>query len=555
MPMPHSLTHSLRRRRRPAPAPLSLLALLAGAFAAVTIGLAASGARAAAGAHGSRPALGAAATAPLHLTPLLPGSAAGALSAHRAGRAPAAASVLGPAQLRSSYSLPAFGARAQKIAVVSAYNDPHAQADLNAYTSRYRIRPCTSANHCFEVLNEKGRRSPLPGPDPTGGTWVSESAIGTQTARGLCQSCSIMLVEASSSGRGDLSAAVNAAARAGATVIVTTFGFVEDPAFDPGYAQDYSHAHAIVVSASGDAQGGEYGYSGEAEFPSALPNVLAVGGTQLDFAGGRYRSESVWPGTVSGCSLYEPASTWQAHDAAAVGCQTRRAVADLAAMASPGVPVHITGTGVPGGPWYEASGTSVSAPIIAAVIGLAGSLGAREGSTLYSRALSDPSALRNITTGENAPDCTSAICRGQHGYNGPSGLGTPYGLAAFLPSGGALARRNPRVTLTVASGGLHPGRSWSVFASLHNANPFAVTGILTLRRTLRIGGHLRTVFFAQSPVRVPPLAGSRVRLLIRSRWRGLLRARRHLQVYLFLRVHGPVRPTLLVTRTTSLAAL
>ena len=52
----------------------------------------------------------------------------------------------------------------------SAHTTTHrAEADLNAYTKRFDIPACTTANHCFRKLNQDGATSPLPVPDPTGG--------------------------------------------------------------------------------------------------------------------------------------------------------------------------------------------------------------------------------------------------------------------------------------------------------------------------------------------------------------------------------------------------
>ena len=127
------------------------------------------------------PAITLAPAAPLH-----PGA--------HAARAPQA---LSPSVIHGVYALPARGARGQTIAVVSAFDDPHLQADLSAYDRRFGLPPCTFQNKCLRKLNESGKPSPLPGTDATGGTWITESALGTEIAHGVCQSCSVLLVEAS----------------------------------------------------------------------------------------------------------------------------------------------------------------------------------------------------------------------------------------------------------------------------------------------------------------------------------------------------------------------
>jgi hypothetical protein len=215
-------------------------------------------------------------------------------------------------------------------------------------------------------------------------------------------------------------------------VIVTSVTPTSDGS-DADWKGSFSHPKAAVVAATGDSQFSQWGY-GPINFPSSLPNVIAVGGTRLSLGrAGGYGGERVWEGTVSGCSFVTSAPSWQKKDAAKVGCGSERAVADLSAMADPGAIVRITGAGMPGGPWYAATGTSVSAPIIAGVIGLAGSVGSKEAQMLYQRAQSDPHAFHDVVKGANGPGCKTAICKAVRGYDGPTGLGTPNGLAAFLP--------------------------------------------------------------------------------------------------------------------------
>jgi subtilase family serine protease len=351
----------------------------------------------------------------------------------RASIAQAGGAPLGPAQLRRAYELPSAGAPHQTVAVVSAYPDRYAQADLNAYSRRYHLAPCTAAKRCFRVLNLGGGGAPSLAQDPDVARWVTESAISTELVHGICQTCQIVLVEARDDTAASFAAAMTAAGRTGATVIVSSFSEPEGIT-NLSYAASYNQARAAVVIAAGDAAGA-FGYTGQPLFPASLPNVIAVGGTVLHTRpDGAYAGEAVWSGTVSGCSLYEQAARWQAREAHAVGCRSQRAVADVAAMAEPGAVVYIAGLPDGGGPWYAATGTSVSAPIIAAVIGLAGSAGADEARHLYAAAGARTGhPFHRIVSGENAPGCRSAICHGERGFNGPTGLGSPAGLAAFLP--------------------------------------------------------------------------------------------------------------------------
>ena len=467
--------------------------------------------------------------------------------------AAAAANGLTPTQIRRAYGLPSRGAPGQTIAVVSAYDDPHAQADLNAYDAHFGLPACTSGNRCLRKLNQAGKPSPLPPADPTGGQWITESALGTEVAHGICESCRILLVEANTDLKADLSAAANTAATAGATVIVTSFVLAEEP-FDPQYASDYSHPRAVVVAAVGDPPAGEIWGGTAASFPSAFPAVIAAGGTDLALSrNGGYGSETAWQGTVSGCSIYEQKPAWQSPVVPADVCPSR-AVADVAAEADPGVPVLITGIQGPGGgPLYNADGTSVSAPIIAGVIGLAGSVGANESQMLYKHARSEPKAFHDIVNGENVPGCVNVICKAGPGWDGPTGLGTPNGLAAFLPSGGALSQSHPRVTISVPRAQLHANSRWVTHVTIKNGNLVAARGSIVVKSRVRIGGRSRVLTFARATVALPPVDSTDQRLVI-THWRLLLKARGTVQGSIQLQVRGPAGGAVTVTKQIELHA-
>src|SRR5271168_2749829 len=71
---------------------------------------------------------------------------------------------LTPEQLHAAYSLPTatFPSSTQTIAVVDAFNDPTAEADLGVYDKQYGLPECTTANGCFRKLDQEGHTSPLP---------------------------------------------------------------------------------------------------------------------------------------------------------------------------------------------------------------------------------------------------------------------------------------------------------------------------------------------------------------------------------------------------------
>jgi hypothetical protein len=448
---------------------------------------------------------------------------------------------LRPKDLRDAY-FPGEPAEApasepQTIVLVDAYNDLHAEADLEVYDREFGLEECEKANGCFEQLNEQGESENLPFPtseaerkatlvvceDPLEAKatrekacakifesegWAVEISTDIEVAHAICQhNCHIVLVEAASTSYADLEAAEETAARlgrertgTGATEISNSWGgsepeprsgrrskAVDSPAFN--------HPGMVVTAAAGDdgylnwteaaqaaATGEEY-YAG-ADYPASSPHVVAVGGTRLTLsAAGAWQSETVWNDDPrdgdenfgaggSGCSQYFEAQPWQHEvpDWSEVGCEDRRAVADVSADGDPysGVAIYdsvpdpheVAGKTV-NTPlyWWPIGGTSVASPIVASLFALAGGAHGVEypAQTLYAH-LETP-LLHPVTAGGNGEcddlyssgcsgsmdplsplDCgegvlicnTAAHCAG-HYYDGPAGVGTPNGIDVFKP--------------------------------------------------------------------------------------------------------------------------
>ncbi len=320
----------------------------------------------------------------------------------------------GPADLQSAYVLPSATAGAgQTIAIVDAYNDPNAEADLGVYRSQYGLPACTTANGCFQKVDQNGGTK-YPRNDSG---WAQEISLDVDMVSAICPNCHILLVEASSSSFANLGAAVNRAATMGAQAISNSYGGSD--ASDANYGQYYNHpGHAITVSS------GDNGYG--VEYPASSQYVTAVGGTNLvRSSAARGWTETVWSGAGSGCSAYNTKPSWQLD----TGC-AKRTVADVSAVADPNTGVAVYDSyahlGVSG--WLVFGGTSVSAPIIASVYGLAGNATAvNYGSYPYSHTTS----LFDVTSGSNGTCTVAYLCTAGPGYDGPTGLGTPNGTGAF----------------------------------------------------------------------------------------------------------------------------
>ena len=67
------------------------------------------------------------------------------------------------------------------IAIVDAYNDPTAEADLNVFSSTYGLPACTTANGCFTKVNQRGTKS-YPKAD---GGWALEISLDIQWAHAI----------------------------------------------------------------------------------------------------------------------------------------------------------------------------------------------------------------------------------------------------------------------------------------------------------------------------------------------------------------------------------
>jgi hypothetical protein len=349
-------------------------------------------------------------------------------------------SAYGPADLQSAYELTAasHGAgRGETVAIVDAYDDPNAAADLAVYRSEWGLPACAAG--CLTVLNQDGRTSPLPAGDPTGG-WELEESTDLDMVSAICPDCHIELIEANSSDISDLGAAEDAAAASGARFISDSWGG-HDAYSSTDYDQYFNHPGDVITVAAGDLGFG-------ASYPAASPFVTSVGGTTLTRAPGTARgwTESVWSGTGSGCSLSEPKPSWQtADDSAPDGC-LNRTDNDVAAVADENTPVWLYDSYPFQGSspqWGTVGGTSVASPIVASVYALAGA--PLRDSYPASYPYQHASDLFPVTSGSNGP-CESTrpyLCTAGVGYNGPTGLGTPDGTAAFTAPAHAVTLFNP----------------------------------------------------------------------------------------------------------------
>ncbi|MFF0750619.1 putative Ig domain-containing protein [Streptomyces sp. NPDC004267] len=339
----------------------------------------------------------------------------------------------GPTDLQSAYALPASAGAGATVAIIDAYDDPSAESDLATYRSQYGLPACTTANGCFKKVDQNGGTN-----YPTADSgWAGEISLDVDMVSAVCPSCHILLVEANQPSMADLGTAVNRAVTMGAKYVSNSYGGGEDSTDPSSDASYFNHPGVAITVSSGDS-----GYG--VEYPAASQYVTSVGGTSLTRASGTPRgwSESVWGssaggnGAGSGCSAYTTKPSWQ-HD---TGC-AKRTVSDVSAVADPATGLAVYDSYQASG-WNVYGGTSASAPIIAAVYALAGTPAA--GSYPSSFPYAHTASLNDVTSGANGSCGSSYLCTAKAGYDGPTGLGTPNGTAAF--TGGSTGGNTVTVT-------------------------------------------------------------------------------------------------------------
>lgn len=311
-----------------------------------------------------------------------------------------------------------------------------------------------------------------------------------------------------------------------APVISISFGTCEAYYPSPIYRAAFQQANAqgiTIVAASGDSgaagcdfhNGDPVATHGRSPvYPSILPEVTAVGGTEFADQGGNYWAasnlanmssalsyipETVWNETAAGSlsasgggfsQLYgRPA--WQ--DAPGVPPDNARFIPDISMPASLHTPAYV----ISQGQTHGVGGTSAAAPVMAAVIALLNQyLGSRGGQgsaalgninpQLYRLARTAPGVFHDIVAGDNyvpcgqgSPDCTSGILgfAAAPGYDMATGIGSPDMNALFTNWTGAT---NP-VTLSLEPGATSAtlNDTLTVTARVKAANGGVPTGVVT----------------------------------------------------------------------------
>ena len=355
----------------------------------------------------------------------------------------------GADELAAAYHLPATGGTGT-IAIIDAgaYPPANLESDVNTYRAQYGLPACTLASGCLKVAGFDGGAPQPPATDPD--QKAGEEQVGVETsldvdmASAACPSCNLIELQLPildayygdqahlDAAMADFGTAVNTAAKLGASSVSMSYQYPSDTTVEFGQAgRDLFHPGVAVLASSGDG-----GYEGDQHggWPANLPWVVSVGGTSLFQTGDGYLNQA-WSGAGSGCETDLPAAIGA--PASAI-CGGHRASSDVSAVADPatGVAVYDTYTPYSGVPynWINVGGTSASSPFIAGLYARGGHLSQVIGpNTVYNAAAG---AFTDVTFGQNAPirSCSAAeiaLCNSGKGWDGPTGVGVPNGLAGF----------------------------------------------------------------------------------------------------------------------------
>ena len=310
---------------------------------------------------------------------------------------------LSPETIKSVYgfSTDMSAGSGQTIAIVDAYDDPAAESDLGVFSSRFGLPACTRANGCFAKVNQSGGSSY---PRANAG-WALEISLDIEWAHAIAPGAKILLVEAASNSFSNLLVAEDYA-KTHAQYVSNSWGgseFSSESSYDSHFSQS---GVSFFVSA------GDSGLP--AEYPSASPNVISVGGTTLHFDGsGNFSGETGWSSGGGGCSAYETSSPAQSSfsQSGQGNCAGKRATPDVSLDADPnsGVSVYDSTSYYGQSGWFTVGGTSASSPMWAARSADQGAV--VDAGYVYGNNID----FRDITSGNNGAPCLVGydLCTGR----------------------------------------------------------------------------------------------------------------------------------------------
>jgi len=425
-----------------------------------------------------------------------------AAAASETSTAPMSTAIIGavhtPAQIRAAYGLPTLPApgtaitpavaatlgAGQTIYIVDAYHDATALSDLNLFSAKFGLPSCTNvsiaptatlplsappASCTFSAVYSTTTGTMSATVPAYNATWAPESKLDVQWAHAIAPLARIVLIEMPSSMSTAILGANTLAGKLGKGVVSMSFGSAE-AGWSSTVDRYFTGTGMTYVAAAGDS-------GSQVLWPAVSPNVVAVGGTSLNWSGSGTRYEAAWSQTGGGMSAYETLPAYQSGvTAAGGGALARRAVPDVAFNANPATGEYVALT-LPGKAttWSAYGGTSIAAPQWAAVIAVANAMRVASGkttlgdihATLYKSIAAVPgtyaASLGDVVDGTNG---SCGTCRAGAGFDQATGWGTP-NSAKLLEALSGVSTTTTTTTTTAAPvvpGGSLTGKAGSALS-------------------------------------------------------------------------------------------
>lgn len=252
------------------------------------------------------------------------------------------------------------------IVIVDAFDYPNPGVDLSKFNAKWGLPGTT--------LVKRYANGHKP-PNACASGWEGEESLDIQWAHAMAPKATIVLMEAASNSLYDLTFAVHAANvyiknHGGKGEVSMSWGsseFSTETTGDPLFTE----ANVVYLASSGDAGG--------VSWPSASPNVVSTGATQIKRnSAGNYAGQvgskncgaTAGVGCGGGQSIYEARPIYQDGVSSVVGHV--RGTPDIASDSSMDSPVWVYNSSCYNS-WIQVWGTSVASPTLAGVINNAGS--------------------------------------------------------------------------------------------------------------------------------------------------------------------------------------
>jgi subtilase family serine protease len=244
----------------------------------------------------------------------------------------AASAAIGPlsytvSQIRAAYgvgNIPDLGPAAadgagQTIALVDGFNDPSIITDLDGFDEAMHLTTNSSptlyqqygcAKDVLSIYNQYGKnitaevaghghdRKGVPRRDPRRTNWQLEETLDVEWAHAIAPGAHIDLIECGGSGTHLFRGAATAARLPAVSVVSMSWSFGEDTSRGVDKSNERHDDSSIFVTPRNHrgvtflASTGDTGAPGG--YPALSPNVVAVGGTQLNLQSNAYDGETGW---------------------------------------------------------------------------------------------------------------------------------------------------------------------------------------------------------------------------------------------------------------------